>query len=85
MIPETRPFDIRASDLDALIELNADNMVNKNYTLPFSIKCSLQRQTVLTLGVMDLVVDNSASRGVTQRFLNLTAPHSLVCISFHSP
>jgi len=29
MIPETRPFDIRASDLDALIELNADNKVNK--------------------------------------------------------
>jgi autophagy-related protein 2 len=29
MIPETRPFDMRASDLDALIELNADNKVNK--------------------------------------------------------
>jgi len=29
MLPETRPFDIKASDLDVLVELNADNKVNK--------------------------------------------------------
>lgn len=33
MIPETRPFDIMASDLDALIELNADNKVIKLYAV----------------------------------------------------
>uniref|UniRef100_A0A8H7Y1H7 Autophagy-related protein 2 n=1 Tax=Psilocybe cubensis TaxID=181762 RepID=A0A8H7Y1H7_PSICU len=58
MIPRTdsdsiapRPFDIKASDIDVLVELNPDN----------------KQQTILTLGVSDLIMENTDFDGKLQR------------------
>ncbi|KDR81673.1 hypothetical protein GALMADRAFT_276398 [Galerina marginata CBS 339.88] len=68
MVPRTdteksvsRSFDVKASDVDILVELNLDN----------------KQQTILTVGLMDLVIENTEPRGRSQRFLSLTSPHSL--------
>ncbi|KAF8964063.1 hypothetical protein BDZ97DRAFT_2058708 [Flammula alnicola] len=58
---ESRPFDIKASDLDILVEFNPNR----------------KQQTILTIGVMDLTIENTSSQAASQRFLGLTSPHSL--------
>lgn len=87
MVPRTdsdkvhsRPFEIKASDVDVLVELNPDNKVNQFPTYLFIsvIKWFEKQQTILTLGVLDLTVDNTDPQGQPQRFLDLTSPHSLV-------
>ncbi|KAJ3517183.1 hypothetical protein NLJ89_g671 [Agrocybe chaxingu] len=58
---EVRPFQIQASDLDVLLELNPDN----------------KQQTIVTLGVMDISVKNMPHQGPPQTFLDLTSAPSL--------
>ncbi|CAA7271644.1 unnamed protein product [Cyclocybe aegerita] len=58
---EVRPFQIQASDLDVLLELNPDN----------------KQQTIVTLGVMHISVKNTPHEGLPQTFLDLTSAPSL--------
>ncbi|OBZ75363.1 Autophagy-related protein 2 [Grifola frondosa] len=57
-----RPFDILASDVDVLVELKPEG----------------RDETVITVGVMDLTVNETATSGSTMCFLSLTYPRSLV-------
>ncbi|GBE82158.1 Autophagy-related protein [Sparassis crispa] len=56
-----RPFDIAASDVDILVELQPEG----------------KDETVLTLGIMDISVKETAKSGSSTTFLSLTSPHSL--------
>ncbi|KAF8910987.1 hypothetical protein CPB84DRAFT_1821154 [Gymnopilus junonius] len=60
-IRESRPFELKASDLDILVEFNPDG----------------KQQTILTLGVMDLTIVNLDPQMRSQNFLSLTSPRSL--------
>lgn len=44
----------------------------------YGINPSIQQQTILTLGVLDLSIENTNPEGKPQRFLGLTFPNSLV-------
>ncbi|KAJ7581343.1 hypothetical protein C8J56DRAFT_959789 [Mycena floridula] len=68
MVPRTsedpssvRPFDICASDVDILVELKPQG----------------KDETVITLGLMDLSIKNTASSAISETFLSLTTPRSL--------
>ncbi|TFK42519.1 hypothetical protein BDQ12DRAFT_703030 [Crucibulum laeve] len=61
---DVRPFDILASDLDALIELRSEGL----------------EKTVITLGVMDLQVKNTPASGSVQTYLSLTSPPRLASL-----
>lgn len=77
---EPRPIEFKASDVDILLELNPDNRVNK-ISPPSGLdidRLFIQQQTILTLGIMDLVLTNMDHQGNAQRFLSLTSPRSLV-------
>ncbi|KAF4615034.1 hypothetical protein D9613_003111 [Agrocybe pediades] len=58
---EIRPLDLKASDLDVLLEVNPDD----------------KQHTVITVGVMDLTVKNTGRQGRIQKFFGLSCPHSL--------
>ncbi|KAF8163360.1 hypothetical protein B0H34DRAFT_764867 [Crassisporium funariophilum] len=59
--PEPRPFDVKASDLDVLIELNPES----------------KQQTILNVGIMDLAITNTSTSRASQTLFNLTSPRSL--------
>lgn len=76
---ESRPFYINASDLDILVEINPDHKVDLTTPLFRTlVNIILKQQTILTVGVLDLVVENTSKGGNRQKFLALTSPHSLV-------
>ncbi|KAL0946599.1 hypothetical protein HGRIS_012798 [Hohenbuehelia grisea] len=56
-----RPFDLRALDIDILMELKPEG----------------KDETVLTLGIMDLTISDTNAAGSKLQFLNLTSPRSL--------
>ncbi|KAF9472211.1 hypothetical protein BDN70DRAFT_887253 [Pholiota conissans] len=62
---DLRPIYINASDLDILIELNPDR----------------KQQTILTIGIMNLTMENISKENTRQRLLGLTSPHSLTTAS----
>ncbi|KIY43370.1 hypothetical protein FISHEDRAFT_53048 [Fistulina hepatica ATCC 64428] len=60
-----RPFDVSASDVDVLLELQPEG----------------KDETVVTVGIMDLTVKNQTASGVDQTFLKLTTPRGLTSSS----
>ena len=81
---ESRPLELKASDMDVLVEFNPDGKVNTLcYLYYLCVLTILQQQMVLTLAVMDLAIINTDKQRRPQSFLNITSPRGLVC--FFSP
>jgi hypothetical protein len=77
-----RPFQFRASDLETLIEVKPEGKVNRNKCMvygSFLNHLPFQDETVITVGLMDLLVEDVQRDTSVFNLLSLTSPRSLVC------
>ena len=76
-----RPLRVRASDLEALIEVKPEGKVSRNEYMINGLLLNylpIQEETVITVGLMDLLIEDVKKDGSVFKLLCLTSPRSLV-------